>query len=92
MTILYLTFSTLGALGFYLASPHQHLHPAAGGHIRTLRIIAWVAAALATACSIVALGPWAGVFAALTTIMLALVLLPHLDAWRQLQRERRHVG
>jgi hypothetical protein len=92
MTTIYLLLSSLGALGFYLASAHQRLRPAASAHARALRIAAWIATALATAAAIIALGPWAGVFAALTTIMLALVLLPHLDAWRQLQRENRRVG
>jgi hypothetical protein len=32
------------------------------------------------------------VFAVLTAVMLVLVLLPYLDAWRQLQRENRDVG
>ncbi|TAL73349.1 MAG: hypothetical protein EPN56_08375 [Rhodanobacter sp.] len=92
MTALYLIFSMLAALGFYLASAHQQLWPVAMVQGRRLRIVAWALAALATAAAIAALGPWAGAFAALTTIMLALVLLPHLGAWRQLQQERRHVG
>lgn len=92
MTILYLLLSSLAALGFYLASAHQRFWPAASAHPRALRVAAWTTTTLATAAAIIALGPWAGVFAALTTIMLVLVLLPYLDAWRQLQREDRHVG
>lgn len=90
MTASYLLLSTLAALGFYLASAHQRLLPGARAHAGALRIAAWLATALATAAAITALGTWGGVFAALTTLMLALVLLPHLDAWRQLQREHRH--
>jgi hypothetical protein len=92
MTIIYLLLSSLAALGFYLASAHQRFWPAASAHARALRIAAWAVAVLAAMAAIIALGPWAGVFAALTTAMLALVLLPHLDAWRQLQQENRDVG
>jgi len=92
MTATYLFLSALAALGFYLASTHQRLWPRAGAHARALRAAGWAATALATAAAVAALGPWAGVFAALTMLMLALVLLPHLDAWRQLRRESRHVG
>lgn len=92
MTILYLLLSTLAAVGFYLASIHQRLWSPAGAHRRTLHVAAWITTALATAAAIVALGPWAGVFAALTTIMLILVLLPYLDAWCRLQRGNRDVG
>ena len=90
MTATYLFFSTLAALGFYLASAHQRLRPGARTHARALRIAAWLATALATAAAIVALGTWGGVFAAMAALMLALVLLPLLDAWRQLQQDRRH--
>lgn len=92
MTATYLFFSTLAALGFYLPSTHQRFWPGAHAHVCALRIAAWVATALAAVAAIAALGPWAGVFAALTVLMLALVLLPYLDAWRQLRRENRHVG
>ncbi len=91
MTILYLLLSSLAALGFYLASAHQQLWPAANARPRALRIAAWLATVVATAAAVTALGLWAGVFAALTAIMLVLVLLPYLDAWRRLQRENRDV-
>lgn len=92
MTATYLFFSTLAALGFYLSSTHQRFWPGAHVHVRALRVVAWAGTALAVAAAIAALGPWAGVFAALTVLMLELVLLPYLDAWRQLRRENRHVG
>jgi len=90
MTATYLILSALAALGFYLPSAHQRLWPAATAHARALRALAWTAIVLATVAAIVALGPWAGVFAALTMLMLALVLLPHLDAWNQWRQERHH--
>lgn len=83
MTAAWLLLSLLAALGFYLATAHQRLWPRARGHARALRAAAWLCSALATAAAIVALGTWAGVFAALTAIMLAAVCLPYLDAWRQ---------
>lgn len=92
MTEIYLLLSSLAALGFYLSSTHQRLWPGATAQSRTLRIAAWATTALAMAAAVVALGPWAGVFAALTMLMLALVLLPYLDAWQQSRRDNPHVG
>jgi hypothetical protein len=92
MTAIYLCLSVLAALGFYLSNAHQRLWLGAQARARALRVAAWVATATATVAAIAALGPWAGVFAAVTALMLVLVLLPYLDAWRQLQRENRDVG
>lgn len=92
MTVIYLFLSALAALGFYLSSAHQRFWPGAHAHAGALRVFTWIVTATATAAAIAALGPWAGVFAAVTALMLVLVLLPHLDAWRQLQRENRDVG
>ena len=50
---------------------------------------------LALAAEVAALGVVAGAFAALTALMLALVLLPYADAWRQAgaaAEEKKHVG
>lgn len=96
MTAAWLFLSLLSALGFYLACAHQRLWPRARERARALRAAAWLCAALATAAAIAALGVWAGVFSALTAIMLAAVALPYADAWRQLRGEagkgRTHVG
>lgn len=96
MTAAYLFLSVLAALGFYLACAHQRLWQRARGHARALRAAAWLCVALALAAAIVALGIWAGVFAASTAIMLAAVLLPYVDAWCQtrgaVRGERGHVG
>lgn len=96
MTAAYLVFSVLAALGFYLATSHQALSRRARGHAPALRAVAWLCAALAMAAAIVALGLWAGVFAALTAMMLAAVLLPYFDAWWQARggtdTGRHHVG
>jgi len=81
-----LVLSVLAALGFYLACAHQRLWPSARPHARALRASAWTCAALATAAAIAEWGTWAGVFAALTALMLALVLLPYADAWRQTRK------
>ncbi len=87
MTLAYLLFAALSASSFYLCSAHQRLWPGARTHARALRALAWASAALATAVAIAMLGVWAGVFASLTALMLALVLLPYADAWRQLRRK-----
>ncbi|KZC15605.1 hypothetical protein RHOFW510R12_00095 [Rhodanobacter sp. FW510-R12] len=92
MTASYLFLSTLAALGFYLACAHQRLWTGAHVRVRVLRIVAWVATVLAATAAIVALGPWAGVFASLTALMLVLVLLPYLDAWWSSQQGDHHVG
>ena len=81
-----LALSLFAALGFYLASAHQRLWLPARAQARVLRAAAWVCTALATAAAIAEWGTWAGVFAALTALMLALVLLPYADAWRQTRK------
>jgi hypothetical protein len=97
MTLGYLLLSLLAGAGFYLACAHQRLWPPARPRARALRAAAWLAALFAAAAAIAAMGAWAGVFAALTALMLVLVALPCVDAWRQLRRrtapgDPRHVG
>lgn len=92
MTTLYLLLSVLAALGFYLACAHQRLWAGARARARTLRLAAWTATGLAAAAAIGALGTWAGVFASLTALMLVMVLLPYLDAWRIARQGDHHVG
>ncbi len=91
MTISWLLLSALAAAGFYLACLHQRLWANARGHVRALRVGAWLCTAAAIAMAIVALGTWAGVFSALTALMLALVALPYLDAWRQARKGKADV-
>lgn len=86
MTALYLVFSVLAGLGFYLGTRHQRLWAAAQSQHSRWRGLAWLCSAIATTCAIVAMGPWAGVFSALTAVMLVMVLLPYLDAWCDLRR------
>ena len=86
MTAACLLLCLLAALGFYLACAHQRLWPSARAHARLLRAGAWACAALATVAAIVERGVWAGMFMALTALMLALVLLPYVDAWRQTRK------
>lgn len=92
MIALALAAALLSALAFYLASAHQHWRPAWRALARPLRALAWLLALLASAAGIAALGLWAGVFCVLTAFMLGAVLLPYLDAWWRLRRERAHVG
>lgn len=92
MSVLYLASAALSALAFYLATAHQQLRPGWRAHARALRVAAWALALLSLAAGIAALGTWAGVFAALAAFMLGAVLLPYLDTWRRLRRERGHVG
>lgn len=96
MTAIWLLFSLLAALCLYLASAHQRLWTRGRSHARILRIAAGCGIALATVIAVMALGLWPGVFAALSALMFALVLLPYADVWRQgrkeVRGERRHVG
>jgi hypothetical protein len=86
-TGLYLLLALLAGLAFYLASAHQRLRPALRPRSRQLRIAASVLTVLAAIAAIAGMGVWAGVFAALTALMLVLVALPYLDAWRQLRAQ-----
>lgn len=95
MTAAWLSLSLLSALACYLASRHQQLWSRARGHAGVLRIAAMLGALAAIAIAIAAMGATAGVFSALSALMLAAVLLPYLDAWRQLRAARKggvHVG
>lgn len=92
ISAVYLLAAALAALAFYLATAHQRLHPAWRGHARALRVAGAALSALALAAAIVALGVWAGTFAALTALMLAATALPYLDAWRQARGGDADVG
>ena len=92
MTAAWLLLSLLAAIGFYLASPHQRLWPRSRPQQNLLRIGAWTGTTAATVTAVAALGPWAGVFSAMTSLMLVLVVLPYLDAWLHLRKEHRRVG
>lgn len=94
MTALYLLSGALAALAFYLATAHQRLRPALRAHARRLRVAAWLLVALSLGTAVQALGLWAGVFAALSAVMLVLVALPYADAWlhRTPPRSGRDVG
>jgi len=92
MTMFYLLLATLAGIAFYLASAHQRLRPGLRTRRRALRVLGWSGSVLSAAAAIAALGVWAGLFAALTALMLALVLLPCVDAWRQQRGGRTDVG
>jgi uncharacterized membrane protein len=94
MTLLYLLTGALAALTFYLACAHQRLRPALRAHARRVRVAAWLLSGLSLAAAMQALGPWAGVFACASVLMLGLVALPYADAWAHgaHARDRRDVG
>ncbi|MBB5943522.1 hypothetical protein [Xanthomonas sp. 3307] len=88
----YLLAAALAALAFYLATAHQRLCPAWRRHARALRVAGTLLCVAALGAAIVALGVWAGVFAALSATMLAAVALPYLDAWWHLHGGDADVG
>ncbi|MCD0258615.1 hypothetical protein JWH11_11015 [Xanthomonas melonis] len=95
LTWLYLLGAIAAATLFYLATAHQRLWRRATRAALPLRVAAGVSCALSLACGIAALGPWAGVFAAVTALMLAAIVLPCVDVWWQGRVQRRqvpHVG
>ncbi|KLD69403.1 hypothetical protein [Xanthomonas pisi] len=95
MTLFYLLAAAASAFSFYLATMHQRLLLQRRLSTRLLRIGGCVLLVLSLACAIRALGVWAGVFAALTALMLVAVALPYLDVWQQARAQRRqvrHVG
>ncbi|KQQ78348.1 hypothetical protein ASF73_05760 [Xanthomonas sp. Leaf131] len=95
MTWCYLLTAAVSALAFYLATTHQRVWPHRRLSARILRIGGSVLLALSLAFAMQALGPWAGIFAALTALMLVAVALPYLDVWQQARAQRRqvrHVG
>ncbi len=87
-TLLYLLTATVAALLLYLASARQQPWPPAASKVPLLRVLALLLSALAWAFAGSALGVWAGFFATLAVLMLVLVALPFIDAYRSKQ----HVG
>jgi len=82
MTLLYLLSGALAALAFYLACAHQRLRSSLRVQAqRRLRLAAWLLSAVSLVAAVQVLGLWAGVFAALTAVMLGMVALPYVDAW-----------
>ncbi len=88
MTLAYLLTATLAAVLFYLASARQQFWLAAAGKLKLIRALACLSSGLAWVFAALAIGIWAGFFATLTTLMLVLVALPFIDAYRSKQ----HVG
>lgn len=87
MKLLSLLAASLATLGFYLSSPHQGIWPGAAGHAGRLRAGAILASVCAVLLAGIAYGAWCGLLIALSGLMLVLVALPYLDAWR---RQRSH--
>ncbi|MCC8620387.1 hypothetical protein [Xanthomonas vesicatoria] len=95
MTCAYLLAAAGAASAFYLATSHQRVWQPRAPLVRALRLGGCGVFALSLVCAIAVLGPWAGIFAALTTLMLAAIVLPCVDMWRHARAQRRqvlHVG
>jgi hypothetical protein len=81
VTVLYALLPTLaGAALVYLASAHQRLR--AAPLPRPARVAGWLLMLAGTVAWLSAAGVGAGVAGALSTMMLAWVLLPYLAWWR----------
>ena len=89
-SVLYLLPALAASLAFYLACAHQRFAPGAIARKRPLRVGAWLLTLAAVVLAVVQLGLWAGVFAALTAVMTALVALPYADAWWHARRHECH--
>ncbi|MEJ1961097.1 MAG: hypothetical protein WDO56_05915 [Gammaproteobacteria bacterium] len=92
MTFVYLIAAVMASGCFYLATGHQRLLPAASAYASRLRAAACVFALVSVLAGARAYGFWSGLFAALTALMLACVLLPYLDAWRSAARGESHMA
>lgn len=81
LSMLWPLLATAGALGLYLAGPHQRLRrPAPGPAARRALVLLSALALLGAMRAAAALwGAWPGVFATLSAAMAALTLLPALD-------------
>lgn len=90
MMLLGVLCAVLGALGAYLATPHQRLSRRLIGWRTTCRLIAGLSGLSSVLLSVHRVGLWAGVFTALTAFMLAAVLLPYVDVYRQQRHPRQH--
>lgn len=94
MNWLSMLLAGLAGGGVYLSSRHQTLWPGARRRVALLRAAAVAAVLGALALAGAAYGAWCGLFVVLSGLMLVLVALPYLDAWRRGARQRgeRHVG
>ena len=80
MTLSALLLNLAGAVLAYLASGQQQLLK---NPLRiTARLASWLLIIAGTACWLIVAGAAAGISAALTTLMLAWVILPYLAWWR----------
>lgn len=80
-----LLLSLLAAGCGYLASPHRHWQP---GPVRYWKWAAVLLVAAGLAAWIAALGPVAGVFACVTTLMLGWMVMPWIALWPSFPRRR----
>jgi hypothetical protein len=80
ITLSALLLNLAGAALVYLASAQQNLLK---NPLRvTARLAGWVLIIAGTICWLIVAGTGAGISAALTTLMLAWVILPYLAWWR----------
>ena len=87
----WIALAVIAALAFYLSTTHQRCWKSAQFHAQRWRLVGCIAGVLSTGSAILAIGTWPGVFAAFTAMMLAMVILPYVDAWRHSRRGRVHV-
>lgn len=80
--------AAMAGLCCYLSSRHQTLWRGAARRARSLLCAAALAVTLAVLLASPGHGVWGGLFIALSGVMLALVVLPFVDAWRR----SRHAG
>lgn len=95
LTCVYLLAAAAAATLFYLSTLHQRLWQRTPRWVRPLRAGGVALFALSLACGSAALGIWAGIFAAMTAVMLAAIVLPCVGLWHQARVQRRqvrHVG
>lgn len=90
VTVLYILCAALAAACFYAAASHQRLFRQTQNYKLALRACGGLLSVVALVIAAQLLGLWAGIFAALTTLMLGCVVLPYVDAWRT-HRGERHV-
>lgn len=89
MMLLSVLCATLGALCIYLSTSHQQFSRRLTAWRTTCRLSALISCVSAVLLAMQHVGLWAGVFTALTAFMLAAVLVPYLDVYRQQHPSRR---
>jgi len=92
MMLIGIAVAWLAAVCLYLASPHQSFWTAARAQLqlsaRLLRASATVAAVASVWLASLECGVACAFFIVLSAFMLALVVMPYMDAWRKVSHAR----